>query len=235
VKPAVKPAVKPSVPGDKIAEAQQLLSRIGKLEYIIQEERRRLSKIEEEITEWKTRLETGREPTEEADSSQPEEGLEEIVDLEERLHVEVEEEIPAPVDEHLPASVVSVTACLFEISGATLGISADQISRSFEVKKWVADFFLKNSKVKLKDREVPLFDFAELFDLEPSDQESRLVILFNDEQGQMGAVLVDQELGQDELECQLVEDKPYLLGKGTIQDREVWVLNVNHIMGQHGA
>jgi len=219
-KPVEKKPVRPPV-------ELSLAERVKELELRLDMEKKRLREMEEELRS--CRLELGGAPDRgSAKAGRAGEEENEIVDLDERLSLDNawEEGAPAaePSDEALAMDV-----SLYEASGAMFGIPADRIAKTFEVKKWVADFFLKNGKVKMKEREVPLFDFSRVFDLEPSEKTSRLVVLFSANSGETMAVLADGDLGREKIEYARVADKPSALGVGISQGREVVILDVNRV------
>jgi hypothetical protein len=219
----------PPVAGDWDGRGSNVEEMVRRLEQALAEERRRLTEIERELVIYKTALEKERTALPPLPVVEDEAGEDdEIVDLDARLEVD-DESTPVFEESVKGAEEPMVGIALFEASRHLFGIRTDLVTRSFEVKKWVAEFFLKGKKVKLRDREIPLFDVSTIVNSEPSAAESRLVVLFSGGEGREGAIVVDQSLGERKIRVESSSETPYILGTASIEDREIWVLDPTSI------
>ena len=206
-------------------QMMKVMNKIQELEDMVNEEKNRLENIYQEIISFKTKLRKGPSVEKEV-VKEPEE--EEIVDLDERLGEETH--ISSDLIAEQPTKASFLIVSLFEASGVVFGIPQDHILRSFPVKKWVADFFIKSGRVKLKDKDIPLLDLFQVFRLRESTEENPLIILVKRSKDSMAAVIVDQALSREEIEYHPVERKPYILGKGVSGKEEVWIIDVEQIL-----
>src|SRR4030043_1400861 len=125
------------------------------------------------------------------------------------------------------APVIAVSLC--KVSGVIFGLLEKQIVRSFPVKKWVSDSFIERGKVKLKNREIPLFNIVQVFKLKPSTEENPQVLLLRGREDHPAAIIIDQAVSREEIEYQLIEGRPYILGQGISKSGRVWVLDAEQI------
>jgi chemotaxis protein histidine kinase CheA len=118
---------------------------------------------------------------------------------------------------------------MFKVSGVIFGLPEQQIIRSFPIKKWVSEFFIERGKVKLKNREIPLFNIFQVFKLKPSTEENPLVLLIKGRADRPAAVIIDQAIPREEIEYKPIEGRPYILGQGAARSGKVWILDAEQI------
>ena len=220
---AQTPSVETKIP---FAEIDKFMDKIETLVRIVNEERKRWESIHQEIgnlkAEMQKQLSSGRSAERESEN-------EEIAGFADRL--ERGEYSHSPSDPGLSQSLErpTVAISLVTVSGITFGILEKQIIRIFPIKKWVSDFFIERGKVKLKNREIPLFNIVQVFKLKPSMVENPQVLLLRGKEDRPAAIIVDQALSREEIEYQLTEGRPYILGQGTTKNGRVWILDANQI------
>lgn len=206
------------------AEIQKLMDRIQRLARVVNEERKRWEDIHQEITNFTVELQKKLRFKEEL-RSRPEEG--EIVELDERLEVGSYQSPDLVL--HQPARTYAMSVSLFEVSGVIFALPEKQIVKSFPIKKWVSDFFIERGNVKLKNREIPLFNLFQVFKLRPSMEENPLVLLFRGREDRPIAVIIDRAISREEIEYHPVDDKPFIVGKGISRSGEVWILDAEQL------
>ncbi len=205
---------------------KRLIDRIEELEKAVKEENKRLGNIHQAITSYKTELQRQFGSGEEF-RGELEGGGEEIADLNGRL--ERGSYSPSDIAIQEPAKVPTMAVSLFGASGVVFGLPDNQILKSFLVKKWVADFFIKSGRVKLKEMEIPLLNLFQVFKLRPSTEEKPLILIVRGREDRTAAVIVDQAISREEIEYHPIEGKPYILGKGVSGKGGVWILDVEQI------
>jgi hypothetical protein len=215
-----KPSVEAKIP---FGELEKFMDKIEQLVRIVNEERQRWESIHQEIgnlkAEMQKTLSLGRDIQKETHDK-------EIAGLAERLGRGM-----SPSDLELPhvAEKPSIAVALVTVSGIIFGIPEKQIIRIFPIKKGVSDFFIERGKVKLKNREVPLFNMVQVFKLKPSTEENLQVLLLLGREGHPAAIIVDQALSREEIRYQLIEGRPYILGQGISKGGRVWILDAEQI------
>ena len=118
---------------------------------------------------------------------------------------------------------------LFKVSGVIFGLPDQQIIRSFPIKKWVSEFFIEKGKVKLKNREIPLFNILQVFKLKPTTDENPHVLLIKGREDRPAAIIIDRSISREEIEYKSIEGRPYILGQGKAKSGKVWILNAEQI------
>jgi len=93
----------------------------------------------------------------------------------------------------------------------------------------VSDFFIERGKVKLKNREIPLFNMVQVFKLKPSTEENPHVLLLRGREDHPAAIIVDRAVSREEIHYQLIEGRPYILGQGMSKSGRVWILDAEQI------
>jgi hypothetical protein len=218
---AQQPSAEAKIP---FAELDTFMNKIENLVRIVNDERKRWENIHQEIGNLKAELQktfsTRGGAQREADSL-------EIGGLAERL----EGGVDSPSELEMPQAVkrATVTVSLVNVSGITFGILEKQLIRIFPIKRWVSDFFIERGKVKLKSREIPLFNIVRVFKLKPSTEENPQVLLLRGREDRPAAIIVDQALSREEIEYQPMEGRPYILGQGTAKGGRVWILDAEQI------
>jgi hypothetical protein len=220
-KVAKKPPAETHIP---FAELDKFMNKIEQLLRVVNEEKKRLEGIQQEIINFKDDLQSTLHSGRDIQRTPKEKG---IAELEERLT----REAYRPSDLELPRtmSTPSVSIVLFKASGVTFGLPEQQIIRSFPIKKWVSEFFIERGKVKLKNREIPLFNIFQVFKLKPSTEENPLVLLIKGRADRPAALIIDQAMSREEIEYKPIEEKPYILGQGATRSGKVWILDAEQI------
>ena len=214
-----KPSVEAHIP---FAELDKFMHRIENLVQVVNEERKRWESIHQEITHCKTEL----QKTLNAQGK-----IQREVPKRTELDEGVSREPYRPSDLELQQTVNTpvLAVSLFKVSGVVFGIPEKQIIRSFPIKKWVSEFFIERGKVKLKNREIPLFNILQVFKLKPSTEENPQVLLIRGREDRPAALIIDQAISRDEIEYQPIEGKPYILGQGKSRSGRVWILDAEQI------
>jgi len=206
------------------AELDKFMHKIENLVRVVSEEKKRLETIHQEIINFKDNMQSklmgGR-------YLEGEPHKEEVAELDQRLmkdpyrssELELQQTVSTP----------SLSAYLFKVSGVIFGLPEQQMVRSFPIKKWVSEFFFERGKVKLKNREIPLFNIFQVFKLKPSTEENPLVLLIKGREDRPAAVIIDQAITREEIEYQPIEGRPYILGQGIARSGKVWILNAEQI------
>ena len=151
----------------------------------------------------------------------------EIAELDERLSKGPHSPLDLELQQAVSRSVLVVS--LFKVSGVIFGLPEKQIIRSFPIKKWVSEFFIERGKVKLKNREIPLFNILQVFKLNPSIEENPHVLLLKGREDRPAAVIIDQAISREEIEYQPIEGRPYMLGQGISRSGKVWILDAEQL------
>jgi len=218
---AQKPAVEAKIP---FAELDKFMNKIENLVRIVNEERKRWESIHQEI--WNLRAEM-QKTLSAGGNVQRESDNDEMTRLAEHL----ERGVYSPSDLELPQTVKrpTVAVSLVNVSGITFGILEKQLIRIFPTKRWVSDFFIERGKVKLKSREIPLFNIVRVFKLKPSTEENPQVLLLRGREDRPAAIIVDQSVSREEIEYQPIEGRPYIMGQGISKSGRVWILDAEQI------
>jgi len=205
-------------------ELDKFMDKIEQLIRIVNEERQKWESIHQEIGNLKTEMQ---KTLSSGGYIQKESYNEEIAGLAERL----ERGASRPLDLELPhaAAKPSTAVALVNVSGIMFGIPEKQIIRIFPIKRWVSDFFIERGKVKLKNREIPLFNMVQVFKLKPSTEENLQVLLLRGKEDHPAAIIVDQAVSREEIHYQLIEGRPYILGQGISKSGRVWILDAEQI------
>jgi hypothetical protein len=219
---AKEPPVEKRVP---FAELDKFMYKIEQLLQVVSEERKRLEGIHQEIINFKDDLQNSLHSAGRDQQRAPRQ--DEIAELEERLA----RKAYRPSDLELPQTVSAPTlsVSLFKVSGVIFGIPEQQIIRSFPIKKWVSEFFIEKGKVKLKNREIPLFNILQVFKLKPTTEENPFVLLIKGREDRPAAVIIDQAIPREKIEYKPIEGRPYILGQGTARSGKVWILDAEQI------
>jgi hypothetical protein len=216
---------KPSV-GAKIpfGELDKFMNKIEHLLRIVDEERNKWESIHQEIGDLKAAMQ---KTLSSGGSIQQESYHAEKTGLAERLGrgPSHSSDLELPHTEAKP----STTVALVNVSGIIFGIPEKQIIRVFPIKRWVSDFFIERGKVKLKNREIPLFNLVQVFKLKPSTEENLQVLLLRGREDHPAAIIVDQAVAREEIQYQPIEGRPYILGQGISKSGRVWVLDAEQI------
>ena len=216
-----KPPIEAKIP---FGELDKFMNKIEQLIRIVDEERNKWENIHQEIGNLKAAMQktlsSGRD-------IQKESYQEEVIGLAERLGrgTSHSSDLELPHAEAKPCTTVA----LVNISGIIFGIPEKQIIRIFPIKRWVADFFIERGKVKLKNREIPLFNMVQVFKLKPSTEENPHVLLLRGREDHPAAIIVDRAVSREEIPYQLIEGKPYILGQGTSKSGRAWILDAEQI------
>lgn len=216
-----KPSVETKIP---FGELDKFMNKIEHLLRIVDEERNKWESIHQEIGNLKAAMQ---KTLSSGGGIQKESYHEEITGLAERW----ERGTSRPSDLELPHAEAkpSTTVALVNVSGIIFGIPEKQIIRVFPIKRWVSDFFIERGKVKLKNREIPLFNLVQVFKLKPSTEENPQVLLLRGREDHPAAIIVDQAISREEIQYQLIEGRPYILGQGISKSGRVWVLDAEQI------
>jgi hypothetical protein len=216
-----KPSVEAKIP---FGELDKFMNKIEHLLRIVDEERNKWESIHQEIGNLKAAMQ---KTLSSGGGIQKESYHEEITGLAERL----ERGASHPSDLELPHAEAkpSTTVALVNVSGIIFGIPEKQIIRVFPIKRWVSDFFIERGKVKLKNREIPLFNLVQVFKLKPSTEENPQVLLLRGREDHPAAIIIDHAVSREEIQYQLIEGRPYILGQGISKSGRVWVLDAEQI------
>jgi hypothetical protein len=206
------------------AELDKFMNKIEKLVQVVNDERKRLEGIHQEIINFKDNLQSTLSSER---NLQRVPQKEEITELDERLAREPYR--PSDLESEQVVSAPILIVSLFKVSGVIFGFPEQQIIRSFPIKKWVSEFFIERGKVKLKNREIPLFNILQVFKLKPSAEENPLVLLIKGREDRPAAVIIDQAMSREEIEYQPIEGKPYILGQGRAKSGKTWILDAEQI------
>jgi hypothetical protein len=202
-------------------EIDTLMSKLEKLVHVVNEERKRWDNIQQEIIDFKADLQ--RKLGSKAEMKELPHGEETDEGLEKVLYGPSGPSLQQTAN----ASVIAVSLC--KVSGVTFGLPEKQIVRSFPIKRWVSDSFIERGKVKLKNREIPLFNICKVFKLKPSTEENPLVLLIRGRENRPAAVIIDQAISREEMKYHPVGDRPYILGQGISRGGKVWILDAERI------
>ena len=216
-----QPTVEAKIP---FGELDKIMNRIEHLLRIVDEEKNKWEGIHQEIGDLKAAMQ---KTLSSGGDIHKESHDEEIAGLAERLG----RGAPRPSDLELPQASAkpSTAVALVNVSGIMFGIPEKQIIRIFPIKRWVSDFFIERGKVKLKNREIPLFNMVQVFKLKPSTEENPQVLLLRGREDHPAAIIVDQAVSREEIHYQLIEGRPYILGQGMSKSGRVWVLDAEQI------
>ncbi len=216
-----KPPVETKIP---FGELDKFMNKIEHLLRIVDEERNKWESIHQEIDNLKAAM---KKTLGSGGGNQKGSYREEITGPAERL----EGETSHSSDLDLPHAVgkPSTTVALVNISGIIFGIPEKQIIRIFPIKRWVSDFFIERGKVKLKNREIPLFNMVQVFKLKPSTEENPQVLLLRGREDHPAAIIVDRAVSREEINYQVVEGRPYILGQGISKSGRAWILDAEQI------
>lgn len=206
------------------AEFDKFMNKIEQLLQVVNGERKRLEGIHQEIITFKNGLQNALNSGTDLQRTPQKEG---IAELDERLSRQPYRQSDLELAQAVRAPIVR--AFLFKVSGITFALPEQQIIRSFPIKKWVSEFFIERGKVKLKNREIPLFNICQVFKLRPSTQENPLVLLVKGREDRPAAVIIDQAISREEIEYEPIEGKPYILGQGKAKSGKVWILHAEQI------
>jgi len=216
-----KPPVEGQIP---FTELEKFMHKIENLVRVVNEERKRWESLHQEITHCKAELQ---KTLNSEGKIQRESQKEERAELDE--HVSREPYRPSDLELQQIVNAPTLAVSLFKVSGVIFGIPEKQIIRSFPIKKWVSEFFTERGKVKLKNREIPLFNIFQVFKLKPSTEENPQVLLMKGREDRPAALIIDQAISRDEIEYQLIEGRPYILGQGQSRSGRVWILDAEQI------
>jgi hypothetical protein len=216
-----KPPVEAKIP---FAELDKFMNKIENLERIVNEERKRWESIHQEISAFKVDMQKSLSS---GGKLQRESHEEEIVELDE--NIEREPHRPSDLELQQDLNRPTLAVSLVNVSGIIFGIPEKQIIRSFPIKRWVSEFFIERGKVKLKNREIPLFNILQVFKLKPSTEENPHVLLLRGREDHLAAIIIDQGISREEIEYQLIKGRPYILGQGISKSGRVWILDAEQI------
>jgi len=203
-----------------LEEIDSFMNRLEKLAHVVNEERSRWTGIHQEIINFKGDLQKKFDSIQRISQVQHEKSTLEAADAFDRSSNND--------DQRLEKKSVLVVS-LVKISGVIFGLPEKQIVKSFPIKKWVSDFCIAKGKVKLKDREIPLFNLCQVFKLKPSSEENPLVLLMRGKANHPAAVIIDQVLSNEEIAYQPIAGRPYIFGQGISQGVKVWLLDAEQI------
>ena len=196
----------------------KFMSKLEKLSLVVSEERKKWEGIHQEIINFKAELQTQLRPEQK---------------IQREMHnaelIRQGEYQPSDFEQKSSTQAPSMAASLFVVSGVIFGLSEKQIVRTFPIKKWVSDFFIEKGKVKLKNREVPLFNLCQVFRLQPSQEENPLVILIKGRENRPAAIIIDQLISREEIKYQPIEGRPYIFGQGISKRGKTWILDAEQI------
>jgi hypothetical protein len=217
-----KPPAEAKIP---FAVFDKFMNKIEKLERIVNEERKRWESIHQEISTFKADM---KKSLSSGGKLQSESHEEEIVEDDENIE-EREPHRPSDLELQQDLNRTTLAVSLVNVSGIIFGIPEKQIIRRFPIKRWVSEFFIERGKVKLKNREIPLFNILQVFKLKPSTEENPQVILLRGREDHPAAVIVDKAIAREEIEYQLIQGRPYILGQGISKSGRVWILDAEQI------
>jgi len=206
-----------------IAEIDKFMNKIETLARVVNEERKRWEGIQQEIASFKAELQN----MVSSEGAQRRESSGEVKTLDERISKGPHH--PSDIESPQSAGSPSLLVTLCNVSGVMFGIPTKQIIRSFPIKKWVSEFFIERGKVKLKSREIPLFNIYQVFKLNSSTEENPSVLLLKGREDRPAAVIVDQVISREEIACHPIEGRPYIFGQGVSRNGKVWILNAEQI------
>ena len=210
---------KPNIDAYLYQEIDNFMDRLEKLARVVHEEQSRWTGIHQEIINFKSDLQKKFDSLQGTSQVRHEKSTVEAKDDFDRLPIEHQR--------HEKKTVLVVS--LIKISGVIFGLPEKQIVRSFPIKKWVSDFCIAKGKVKLKDREIPLFNLCQVFKLKPSLGENPLVLLIRGKANHPAAVIIDEVLSNEEIVYQPITGRPYIFGQGILQGGKVWLLDAEQI------
>lgn len=215
-----KPPVEAHTP---FAEFDKFMRRMENLIRVVNEEQKKWKGIQQEITNFKAELQNMLSSR----GTLQEKSHEEMEILDERIAKGPDR----PSDLALPQNVDTpgLSVALLKASGVIFGIPSKQIIRSFPIKKWVSEFFIERGKVKLKSREIPLFNIYQVFKLKSSTEENPHVLLLKGREARPAAIIIDDVISREEIECHPIEGRPYILGQGLSRSGKVWILDAEQI------
>jgi hypothetical protein len=202
----------------------KFMDKIEQLIRIVNEEKQKWESIHREIGNLKAEMQ---KTLSSGGDIRPQSHNEEIAGFAER----VEGGGSRPIDLELPGATAkpSTAVALVNVSGIIFGIPEKQIIRIFPIKRWVSDFFVEKGKVKLKNREIPLFNMVQVFKLKPSTEENPQVLLLRGREDHPAAIIVDRAVSREEIQYQRIEARPYILGQGMSKNGTVWILDAEQI------
>jgi len=206
------------------AEFDKFMKKIESLVQIVNEERKRWEGIHQEIYNFKAEMQ---KTLSSGGKLQVEAHKEEIPKLDEHLEKRPDRSSDLELQPVVNRSALAVS--LVNISGIIFGIPEKQIIRSFPIKRWVSEFFIERGKVKLKNREIPLFNIVQVFRLKPSTEENPQVLLLRGREDHPAAIIIDQAISREEIGYQPIEGRPYILGQGISKSGKVWILDAEQI------
>ena len=207
-----------------LAEIDKFMNKLEKLVQVVNEEQKRWKSIHQEIINFKADLQRKFRPMQDIDENLQRERK---AGLDERLERVSDQPSDRELQQAVSTPVISVSLC--KVSGVIFGLPEKQIVRSFPTKKWVSDSFIERGKVKLKNREIPLFNIVQVFKLRPSTEENPLVLLIKGKEDRPAAVIIDQAISREAIEYQPIEGRPYIFGQGISQRGRVWILDAEQI------
>jgi hypothetical protein len=205
-------------------EIDTFMSKLEKLMHVLNEEQKRWESIHQEIINVKADLQRKLRSIPETRGQKLGEEKIELGEVIEGASAQ-----PANFESRQAVGAPLIAVSLFQVSGVVFALPEKQIIRSFPIKKWVSDSFIERGKVKLKNREIPLFNICQVFKLKPSTEENPLVILIKGREDHPAAVIIDKAISREEMEYQLIEGRPYIWGQGISRRGRVWILNVEQI------
>lgn len=207
-----------------LTEIDTFMTKLEKLMHVINEEQKRWESIHQEIINVKDDLQRKLRSISETSEKKLEEEKLELDEVLEKVSAQ-----PSNLESQQAVSSPVIAVSLFQVSGVVFALPEKQIIRSFPTKKWVSDSFIERGKVKLKNREIPLFNICQVFKLKPSTEENPLVILIKGREDHPAAVIIDKAISREEMEYQPIEGRPYIWGQGISKRGRVWILNVEQI------
>jgi hypothetical protein len=216
-----KPSVEAKIP---FGGLDKFMDKIEQLIRIVNEERQRWEGIHQEIGNLKAEIQ---KTLSSGGDILPQSHNEEIAGLAERM----EKSVSRLTDLESPNATAkpSIATALVNVSGIMFGIPEKQVIRIFPIKRWVSDFFVEKGKVKLKNREIPLFNIVQVFKLKPSTEENPQVLLLRGREDHPAAIIVDHAVSREEIQYQRIEGRPYILGQGISKNGTVWILDAEQI------
>lgn len=206
------------------AELNKFMNKIENLISVVNEEKKRWESIHQEISNFKAELQ---KTLSSGVNLQRVTQKEEIAGLDERIAREPHRPSDLELQQTVDRPLLAVS--LFNVSGVIFGIPEKQIIRSFPIKRWVSEFFIERGKVKLKNREIPLFNILQVFKLKTSTEENPHVLLLKGKKDHPAAIIIDQAISREEIEYQTIEGRPYILGQGISKSGRVWILDAEQI------
>jgi hypothetical protein len=206
-----------------IEEIGKFMSKLEALTQVVNEGHKKWESIHLEILSFKADLQNKLRSAAETSSKLPSEEHAELAEEPERFshqpsNLESKQDLSGPI-----------AVSLFRASGVVFGFPEKQIIRIFPIKKWVSDTFIERGKVKLKNREIPLFNIFQVFKLKTSTEDNPLVLLIKSREDHPAAVIIDQAISREEMEYQPIVGRPYILGQGISRRGKVWILDIEQI------